>query len=75
MSIRRENKAQDLCNELFLLIEGDMSDAWISDDAGTNDPQEFLGHAYGSLLALEDARKKIKGFLKKHKFRPRSSAV
>ena len=65
--IERKNKAQDLCDELFKLIEGDMSDAWISDDAGTDDPKQYLDFVEGSLWALEDARKSIKKFLRKHK--------
>lgn len=69
MTVKRENVAQDLCNEIFLEVEGSMSDAWISDDACTNDPNEYLKFVYGSLLALEEAREIIKKFLKRHKFK------
>ena len=65
----RKGKAQDLCNELFLAVEGSLSDAWISDDAYTDDPDEYLRFVYGSLLALEEARVIIKKFLRRHKFR------
>lgn len=67
MTVRRENTAQDLCNELFLKVEGAMSDAWISDDACTDDPVEYLHFVNGSLLALEEARRIIKTFLRKHR--------
>lgn len=63
----RNNKAQDLCNELFTAVEGPMSDAWISDDANTDDPKEYLQFVRGSLYALDDARKVIKTFLRKHR--------
>ena len=69
--MRRIGKAQELCNELFLAVEGDLSDAWISDDAYTDDPEEYLRFVYGSLIALEDARAKMKKFLRRHKFKPR----
>lgn len=55
-----------MCNELFLEVEGAMSDAWISDDACTNDPEEYLRFVRGSLAALDEARGIIKKFLKKH---------
>lgn len=71
MSVSRAGKAQELCEELFLEIEAPMSDAWISDDAGTDDPDQYLRLVYGSLLALEEARGKIKKFLRRHKFKPR----
>lgn len=45
----RKNSAQDLCNELFLQVEGLLSDAWISDDAYTDDPKEYLKFVRGSL--------------------------
>jgi hypothetical protein len=67
MGMRREGKAQEICNELFLKVEGPMSDAWISDDACTDDPKEYLKFVEGSLWALEDARKVIKKFLRKYK--------
>jgi surfactin synthase thioesterase subunit len=67
VTVSRDNHAQALCNELFLELEGAMSDAWISDDAGTDDPKIFLGHVYGSLLALEEARAILKRFLRKHR--------
>ena len=60
-------KAQDLCNELFREIEGAMSDAWISDDAGTDDPAEFLKHVQCSMWAMDEAKAIIKRFLRKHK--------
>jgi len=63
----RENTAQDLCDELFKELEGSMSDAWISDDAGTNDPKVFLSNVEGSLWALEEARVILRKFLKKHR--------
>jgi hypothetical protein len=49
----RDNKAQDLCNELFREVEGAMIDAWLSDDAYTDDPNEYLEFVRGSLAALE----------------------
>lgn len=67
MSVRRENKAQDLCNELFGKIEFSLSDAWISDDAGTDDPTKYVEQVYCALLALEEARAIMKAFLKKHR--------
>lgn len=67
----RDNTAQDLCNELFSQIEAPMSDAWISDDACTDDPAEYLTFVQGSLWALEDAQKLIKKFLRK--YRPKFS--
>lgn len=63
----RKGKAQALCNELFLAVEGCMSDAWISDDACTDDPREYVKFVRGSLWALEDARKVIKAFLRKYR--------
>ena len=69
----RTGKAQQLCNELFLEVEGPMSDAWISDDACTDDPQEYVRFVRGSLHALEDARKVIKAFLRKHRSLERPS--
>ena len=66
MTVRRESTAQDLCNELFLKIEGALGDAWISDDAYTDDPAEYIEGVRGSLAALEEARKIMKDFLKKH---------
>jgi hypothetical protein len=65
----RQGRAQELCNELFIEVEASLSDAWISDDAYTDDPDEYLRFVYGSLLALEEARVIIKKFLKRHKFR------
>lgn len=67
-------KAQYLCNEIFSAVEGSLSDAWISDDAGTDDPQEYLNFVRGHLAALEEARAVIKKFLRKHgrKSPPRS---
>lgn len=67
MTVKRTNKAQDLCNELFREIEGILGDAWISDDAGTDDPKEYLKQVRGSLWACEDARKVFKAFLRKHR--------
>ena len=67
MTVRRGNKAQNLCDELFKQVEGPMSEAWLSDDAGTNDPAEYLKFVEGSLWALEDARTIIKQFLRKHR--------
>jgi len=67
MTVSRKNKAQDLCNELFSEIESALGDAWISDDAGTNDPKEFLSHVRGALMALEEARNIMKKFLRKHR--------
>lgn len=69
--MRRVGKAQALCNELFLAVEGALSDAWISDDAYTDDPDEYIRGVYGSLLALEEARDIMKKFLRRHKFKPR----
>jgi hypothetical protein len=69
MTVSRNSKAQDLCNELFLEIEGVMSEAWISDDAYTDDPAEFLRFADNSLLCLDEARKIIKRFLKRHGYK------
>jgi hypothetical protein len=67
MTVRRENTAQQLCNELFLKVEGALGDAWISDDAGTDDPEVFLRNVLGHLYALEEARVIIKKFLRTHK--------
>ncbi len=67
MTVSRTGTAQALCNELFLEVEGALSDAWISDDACTDDPKEYLRFVYGSLLALEEARGIIKRFLKRHR--------
>lgn len=69
MTVKRENRAQDLCNEIFRDVEGALSDAWISDDAGTNDPLEYLRFIDGSLCALDEARGIIKRFLRRHKYR------
>lgn len=66
MTVRRENKAQDLCSELFREVEASMSDAWLSDDAYTDDPEEYLEFVRGSLAALDEARGIIKRFLKRH---------
>lgn len=63
---RRENKAQELCDELFRELEGPLGEAWISDDAGTDNPKEFLTHIYGALLALEESRAIMKRFLCKY---------
>lgn len=63
----RKGKAQDLCDEIFRKVEGPLGEAWISDDAGTNDAAEYLDFIEGSLLALDDARKIIKAFLRKHR--------
>lgn len=63
---RRENKAQELCVELFRELEGPLGEAWISDDAGTDDPKEFLTHVKGALLALEESKVIMKRFLRKH---------
>lgn len=65
--VNRRNKAQDLCNELFIKLEGPLGEAWMSDEAGTDDPQEFLQHVEGALLALEEARGIMKNFLRKHR--------
>ncbi|MGA9705267.1 hypothetical protein [Pseudomonas sp.] len=62
-----DRKAQKLCDELFIEVEGAMSDAWISDDACTNDPAEYLMFVRGSLAALEEARTIIKKFLRRHR--------
>lgn len=58
--------AQELCNELFRAVEGPMSDAWISDEASTDDPFEYLRFVRGHLAALDEARLSIKRFLKRH---------
>lgn len=63
----RKNRAQDLCNELFLQVEGALSDAWVSDDACTDDPKEYLKFVRGSLYAAEDAVKILRAFLRKHR--------
>lgn len=63
---RRENTAQNLCNELFQELEGPLGEAWISDDAGTDSPKEFLGHVNGALMALEESRAIMKKFLRKY---------
>lgn len=62
MPMVRENTAQDLCNELFLELEGPMSDAWVSDDACTDDPDEYLRFVRGSLGALKVALGNGRGF-------------
>lgn len=59
--------AQQLCNEIYNSVSGDLSDAWISDDAGQVTADEYLELVQGSLWALEDARKKMKQFLRKHR--------
>lgn len=69
MTVKRTNAAQDLCNELFKEVEGALSEAWISDDAYTNDPKEFLRFVDNSVLALEEARGIMKRFLKRHGYR------
>ena len=66
MTVSRNNSAQDLCNKLFAEVEGPLSEAWISDDAGTDDPEEFLRHVRGALDALDDARRRIRRFLRQH---------
>ena len=74
-SLVRKGKAQAMCWELFRKVEGDLSDAWISDDACTDDPKEYVRFVRGSLYALEDARKSIKAFLRKYRHlerKPRS---
>lgn len=71
MTVSRDNKAQDMCNELFRAVEGALSDAWISDDACTDDPAQYLRFVQGSLSALDEARIIIKKFLRRHKA-PRS---
>ena len=58
--------AQYLCNELYTLVEHSLGDAWVSDDAGTDDPKEYLDFVRGHLAALDEARAKMKKFLRKH---------
>lgn len=65
------NDAQKLCVELFRKVEMPLSDAWISDEASTDDPAEYLRFVRGHLAALEEARTVIKDFLRKHKALPR----
>jgi hypothetical protein len=66
---QRNNDAQYLCNELFTAIESSLSDAWISDDAYTDSPEEYLQIVRGALAALEEARTVMKKFLRKHERR------
>jgi hypothetical protein len=69
MTVSRNNKAQDLCTELFKEVEGALSEAWISDDAYTDDPKEYLQWVDNAVLSLEDARKIMKRFLRRHGYR------
>lgn len=60
-------EAQYLCNELYTAVEMPLGDAWVSDEAGTDDPKEYLQFVQGHLAALEEARKIMKAFLRKHR--------
>jgi hypothetical protein len=64
--VQRNNEAQYLCNELFAAVESSLSDAWISDDAYTDSPEEYLQIVRGALAALDEARAIMKKFLRKH---------
>lgn len=67
----KNKTAQDLCSDLFTKVEMPMSDAWISDEPSTDDPEEYLRLVRGHLAALEEARGVIKSFLRKYKALPR----
>lgn len=69
MTVSRTNKAQELCTELFIEVEGVLGEAWISDDAYTDDPKEFLRFVDNATLALDDARKIMKKFLRRHHYK------
>jgi hypothetical protein len=69
MTVSRDNKAQDLCAELFKEVEGVLGEAWISDDAYTDDPAEYLRWVDNAVLSLEEARKIMKRFLRRHGYR------
>lgn len=62
----KNHSAQYLCNELYSAVEMSLGDAWVSDEAGTDDPKEYLQFVHGHLAALEEARKVMKAFLRKH---------
>lgn len=66
MAMTRTNRAQELCTELFKEIEAPLGEAWISDDAYTDDPAEFLRFVRHSLSCLDESRRIIKRFLKRH---------
>ena len=62
-----KSKAQELCEEIYRAVEMPLGDAWVSDEAGTDDPAEYLRFVRGHLAAVEEARTIIKKFLRKHR--------
>ena len=60
-------RVQALNVELFQQTEGPQSDAWVSDESGTDSLAEFFSFVEGHLAANVEATKTIRAFLRKHR--------
>lgn len=64
---KKQKTAQQLCNELYNAVSMPLSDAWVSDDAGSIEAAEYVEMARSHLWALEEARAEFKAFLRRHR--------